>query len=232
MVGLINSTAGATQPAPGTPGAPAFASPAAPAATGPPAAPEAPGAGSSVLENPLLKQMENALEAKLTPENRADYNKIVVAGLHIVLDRGPDGFMAKLLHRPDPIGDCAKGAVALMLIMQKQSRGVMPEQAGIPAAITLMLHGLDFIDHAGVVKIAEPELDRATTQFMNQLLFKLGISPEMLQHATQRVHQLVQDPDAMARINLKAGLTRHPDAATITPVPGLTAPPAAAAAAA
>lgn len=181
-------------------------------------------AGSSSLENPLLQQMQNGLEAKLTPENRDDYNKVVVAGLHIALDRGANSFMAKLHASPDPIGDCAKGAVALMLIMRKETRGAMPLQAGIPAGVTLMLHGLDFIDHAGIVKIAEPELVRAITQFTNQLFWKLGISPEMLQKATARVHQIVQDPDAMSKINLKAGLTRHPDAAEPTQIPGLTAP--------
>ncbi len=203
MAGLINDTA---------------AAPAAPAAAG------APAAGSSTLGNALCQQMENGIEAKLTPENRNDYNKVVVAGLHIALARGPQSFMAKLHASQDPIGDCAKGAVALMLIMRKETKGAMPLEAGIPAGFTLMLHGLDFIDHAGIVKIGEPELVRATTLFTNNLFFRLGISPAMLQHATTRVHQIVQDPDAMAKINLKAGLTRHPDAATPTPVPGLTTP--------
>jgi hypothetical protein len=188
--------------------------------------PAPPASGSSGLSNPLLQTMENQLEAKLTPQNRNDYNKVVVAGLHIALANGPNSFMAKLNHSADPIGDCAKGAVALLLIMRRESRGVLPMQAGIPAGVTLMLHGLDFIDHAGIVKIAEPELVRATTQFTNQLFFRLGISPQMLQQATARVHQIVQDPDAMSKINLKAGLTQHPDAAKTTPVPGITTPAA------
>lgn len=201
MAGLINAVPKTAAPNPGTQAA-----------------------GPSALANPLLQQMQNGIEAKLTPENLDDYNKVVVAGMRIALDRGPQSFLAKLHASPDPIGDCAKGAVNLMLIMRKETRGAMPLQAGIPAGFTLMLHGLDFIDHAGIVKIAENELVRATHQFANQLFWKLGISPEMLQHATNRVHQIVQDPDAMSRINLKAGLTRHPDAAMPTPIPGLTVP--------
>ena len=181
-------------------------------------------AGPSTLANPLLQQMQNGIEAKLTPENQNDYNKVVVAGLHIALNGGAQSFMAKLHASADPIGDCAKGAVNLMLIMRKETRGAMPLQAGIPAGFTLMLHGLAFLEQSKVLTIAEPELVRATHIFANQLFFKLGITPDMLQHATNRVHQIAQDPDAMARINLKAGLTRHPDAATMTPVPGLTVP--------
>jgi hypothetical protein len=176
------------------------------------------------MNNPLLQTMETALEAKLTPQNRGNYDKVVVAGLHIALAHGPNSFMAKLLHSEDPIGDCAKGAVALLLIMRKEAKGVLPMQAGIPAGVTLMLHGLDFIDRAKIVEIGNPEIVRATTLFSNNLFFRLGISPQMLQHATMRVHQIANDPTAMNAINLKAGITQHPGAATVTPVPGVTAP--------
>lgn len=173
----------------------------------------------SELTNPLLQQAEDKVEAALTPENRQNYMKVVVAGLHIALDKGPDSFMAKLRNSRDPISDCATGAVALVLIMRKEARGVMPMKAAIPAGMTLMFHGLDFIDHAKIAKIAEPEVDRATTIFTNTLFQKLGITHAMLQQAAVRVHQITQDPDAMAQINLKAGLTRHPMAATPTPLP-------------
>jgi hypothetical protein len=173
------------------------------------------------IANPLLAQTEQVIESKLKPENRADYMKVVVAGLHIALANGPNGYMAKLHDAPDPIGACAKGAVALVLIMQKEAKGVLPMQAGIPAGLVLMLHGLDFIDHAGIVKIGENELARATTLYTNVLFQKLGITPQMLQSAAGRVHQIVQDPDAMQKINLKAGLTRHPDAAVPANIPGI-----------
>lgn len=179
------------------------------------------------LSNPLLQQMEAGIEAKLTPANKADYDKIVIAGLHIALDRGPQGFMAKLHDSADPIGDAAKGSVNLMLIMKKQARGQWPEEAGIPAAYTLMLRGLDFIDHSGVVKIGAPELARAIHLFSNQLFWRIGLTPKMLQTVTERVHAIVQNPDDMQKLNLKNGLSRHPDAAIPTAVPGLTAPPAA-----
>ncbi len=101
-------------------------------------------------------------------------------------------------------------------------------QAGIQAAMTLMLHGLQFLEQSKILTIAEPELVRAVTQFTNQLFWRLGISPQMLQHATQRVHQILFDPDSMAKIQMKAGLTKPPDAAEPTQIPGITAPAAAA----
>lgn len=181
---------------------------------------------SSPLRNPLLAETAQKIEGNIVDPNvRADFLKVVVAGLHIALANGPNSFVAKLKTSQDPIGDCARGAVALVLIMRRESRGVMPMKAGIPAGMVLMLHGLDFIDRAGIAKIAEPELDNATKIFTNELFHKLGITPGMIQQATGRVHQILQDPDALQKINLKTGATRHPLAATPTPLPDATPVP-------
>jgi hypothetical protein len=172
------------------------------------------------LGNPLLQQAEQHIEANMQPAVRADYDKIVVAGLHIALQGGANGFMAKLRNSKDPIGDCARGAASLVLIMRKQSKGVMPMKAMVPAGMTLMFHGLAFIEQSKVMTIAEPQIDQAATTFTNFLFHKLGITPGMLQQAAGKVHALTQDPQAMSAINLKSGLTRHPMAATPTPLPG------------
>jgi hypothetical protein len=85
--------------------------------------------------------------------------------------------------------------------------------------MSLMFHGLDFIDRAKITQIAEPQIDQAATIFTNFLFHKLGITSGMLQHAAGRLHQISADPQSMAAISLKSGLTRHPNAATSTPLP-------------
>lgn len=172
------------------------------------------------LSNPLLQQAEQQLETKLTPENAADVDKIIVAGLHIALAKGPDGFMGRLRNVPDPISACAQGAVSLVLILRKQSRGVMPMKAAVPAAMSLMLRGLDFVDRSKIVPIGEPELVRATHIFTDFLFAKLGVSKQALAGLAGKVHGFTQSPEAMQAINMKAGLLRHPMAATPTPLPG------------
>lgn len=176
--------------------------------------------GRGGLSNPVLQRAEQQLETNLSPDNRDNYMRIVVAGMHIALDKGADGFMGRLRNSQDPIGDCARGAVALVLVMRKEARGVMPMKAMIPAGMTLLFHGLDFIDRAKIAKVGEAQLDKAASIFTNTMFAKLKITPAMLQHAAGRVHAITQDPEAMAKINLKAGITRHPMAATPTPLPG------------
>ena len=171
------------------------------------------------LSDPLLEQIRNEIERNLAldPQNKANFLKVVVAGLHLALDKGPNSLLAQLRQSRDPIADAAKGAVSLMIVMRKQAKGVMPLKAGIPAAAVLMLHALDFLDRSGTVKIGVPELTRATQIFGDFVFARFGISRQGLQQAAVKVHQIVQDPVAMQKIGLKAGVLRHPDAALPTP---------------
>ncbi|MGD0109686.1 MAG: hypothetical protein ABSC06_37525 [Rhodopila sp.] len=171
------------------------------------------------LSNPLLQQTEDKVESGLTPENRANYLKVVVAGLHIALDKGPNGLLASLAKSQDPVADAAKGAVSLVIILRKEAHGVMPLKAMVPAAMTLMLKALDFVGRSKIAAVGQPELVRATHIFTDTVFARFGISKAGLANAAQRVHAITQDPSAMNAINLKAGLLRHPNAATPTPLP-------------
>src|SRR5579863_6756981 len=93
-------------------------------------APNAPPNANSTLHNPLLAAAEQKLEAGLSPDNRENYMKVVVAGMAGALAKGPDGILAKLLKNPDPIKAAAQGAVALVLILRRDTKkGVMPIKA-------------------------------------------------------------------------------------------------------
>jgi hypothetical protein len=171
------------------------------------------------LSNPMLQQIQDQIERNLAvdPANKQAFLKIVVAGQHFGLDKGAQGLLAQLHNSRDPIADAAKGAVSLALIMRKEAKSVMPLKAMVPAAAVLMLKALDFLDRSRVVKIGVPELTRASEIFGDFVLARFGISKQGLQHAAQKVHQIVSDPESMVKLQMKAGLLRHPDAATPTP---------------
>jgi precorrin isomerase len=82
-----------------------------------------------------------------------------------------------------------------------------------------MLKALDFVDRSKIAKVGQPELVRAMHVFTDFVLARFGISKAGLQNAAVRVHQITQDPTAMAKLNMKAGFTRHPMAASPTPLP-------------
>jgi hypothetical protein len=172
------------------------------------------------MSDPVLQAAEMKIEAALTPANRQNYMKIVVAGMAAGMANGPKSILASLLKSPDPVRDAAKGAVALVLILRRQARGVMPLKAMVPAAMTLMLRALDFVNRAGKAQVGTPELVRATHIFTNELFGHFGITPPMLANAVQRVHAITADPVAMDAINRKAGTVRDPNASEVTQVPG------------
>ncbi len=171
------------------------------------------------LKNSLLKTAEQRIESQLLPDVRAAYMKIVVTGMQAALSGGPNGMAAKLRHSKDPIGDAARGAVNLVILMSHQAKGVMPPKAIPPAAATLMFQALDFLEKSGIVKIGPQELGQATHTQANYLLAKFKVTPQSLASMAQRVHGVMQDPTAMEKINRKAGVVQAPGTSAPTPLP-------------
>lgn len=167
---------------------------------------------SLLLNNKVLKAAEAKVEGQLTPKNRADYMRIVVAGMKIGLDKGPDSILASLQHSKDPVSDCAVGAINLCLMMHKQSRGTMPLKAMVPAAMSLMIHALDFADRANIVKVGTPELIRATHVFTNHIFKMFHITGPMLQTAASKLHAMTQNPANVQKLHEAAGTAVAPGA--------------------
>lgn len=174
--------------------------------------PQVPADGSS-----LIAAAEKRVESQLTPNTHESYLKIVVAGMKAGLADGPNSILASLKKSQDPISDCAKGAVAIVLILKHQAKGIMPVKAMIPAGMTLMLKALNTVDKTGLAKVGSDELARATNIFMSTFLHKFGVTPEMVQHATVKVHKMIQDPIAVEQMKRASGVVRHPEAAEPTP---------------
>src|SRR5579872_6868469 len=91
-------------------------------------------APDEAMSSPILEAAEQKIEAGIDPAVKPNYQKIVVAGMAAALARGPDGLLASLRKSPDPVRDAAKGAVALVLILRRDAKGIMPLKAMIPAA--------------------------------------------------------------------------------------------------
>jgi hypothetical protein len=52
------------------------------------------------LNNKILNDSEQKIEASLTPENRNNYMKIVVAGMKVAMQGGPNSILASLCNKP------------------------------------------------------------------------------------------------------------------------------------
>lgn len=162
------------------------------------------------IADPILKAAELKIESQLLPATKDAYMRIVVTGMKAAMANGPNSMVAKLRQSKDPIGDAARGAVNLVILMSHQAKGVMPPQAIPPAAATLMFQALDFLDKSGVVKIDANAVAAAQHLQANYILAKYKITPQMMQAAAANVHKVMQDPTAMEKINRKAGVVVAP----------------------
>lgn len=170
-----------------------------------------------LLDNKILEAAEAELEKQLLPEVREDYMKIVVAGMQAALHGGVEGMLAARLRKTkDPIGECARGAINLVVLLGHQSRGHMPTKAMIPASMTLMLQALDVVDRAKIAPVGRDQLVQATHIWSNRVMTVFKIPPQMLNKMADMSHKVMTNPTQMEMIKRRAGLVRDPRASTPT----------------
>lgn len=153
----------------------------------------------------LLAAAERKVESQLVPKNLTNYHKIVVAGMHLAMQGGQGGIMYQLKNSKDPIYDAASGAVGMVLMLRKQARGNMPIQAMVPAGMTLMLKALGFADRTGIAKVDQPALVRATHIFTSVLFRAFKITPQMMNTAAHRLHNMTQNPVMFHKMEIGSG---------------------------
>lgn len=178
-----------------------------------------PPVASGGSDDPILVQAEQKVQSGLTPQNAVNVQKIVNAGLQAALAGGPNSILASLQHSQNPVHDCVVGAVNLALLLRKQSRNTMPLQALVPAALILMMKALDTAERIGMIKVDANLLAQATQMFAEDIMPKLGVTPQVLAGATAKVHRVMADPGTMERINRAAGTSVDPRAGRPTQVP-------------
>lgn len=154
----------------------------------------------SQMTNPLLRQIEDRIEAQLAPDNRENYMKILVAGMKLGLKDGPNGILAGLKDAQDPVATAARGAVNIVGLLSRSARGKMPEKAMVPAAMSLMLHALDFLEKTGKMKVDEAVLEKATKMFADDIMRLFGINNQKLSNMASMSHMVGMNPQALQQI--------------------------------
>lgn len=152
-----------------------------------------------LIENTLLRQTEVSVEKTVPAYDRDNYLKIVVAGMKYAMFKGSDSVIASLRNSKDPLSDSVKGAIAIVGALRQGAKGTMPIKPMVAAALTLMLHALDFAEKMKLLTITPDELDRATQLFMDTILPYLKVPKETLDASLEQVHTLLRDPDKMTQ---------------------------------
>lgn len=135
--------------------------------------------------NALLVKTEQALRAKVAPEQQANMNKIVAAGITILdSDQMHPLVVSQLKSGGDPAQIAGAGAAKLLGVLMNRSKGMMPMKAGIPAATILLLEVLDRLEALGKIEITSDTVSTAMQDFSASLMQLFGVDEHKLNQLT------------------------------------------------
>lgn len=159
-----------------------------------------------MLKNELLQQALTKVQEGVS--NREVFDKLVRAGTKVIYNQQTFSKLTEgLADSQDPVGDIAKGMVAVLHMMAQKARGTIPQDVLVQAGIALLIDALDFAEQSGLVKIGKEELTAATTQYIEALLPTVGMTPQKMGGMLEGVKQTMADPQRMAEFqaSMKGG---------------------------
>lgn len=138
---------------------------------GPPIAPE------------KVAQMQQALADKVPPNLKQAYDKIVTAGKKIMYSEKSAQLVKAELDRPAPIDQkLAHAAAGLILMLDKESKGTMPQDAAVLAGACLCLEMVDLVLQIGM-PVTEQDVRDALDTFVTLIMMKHGANEEQIMGA-------------------------------------------------
>jgi hypothetical protein len=150
-------------------------------------------AGAPELQDPILKQIEDGIEAKVKPELKQLYQSIVTAAMSIMFGKETHALMQKRLASDPDITKAVSSAVADLIagIYNKIGARLPPDdkQKFLPAAalasVTLMCQMLDYAEKTGGAQVSEDMAGKCAQMTTSAVLQKFGVGPDKVQKAVQ-----------------------------------------------
>lgn len=151
------------------------------------------------MENKLCQQAEDAIEERVPPAQHTNYMKIVGAGMKVALDKNSN-LMGKLAESQDPVHELVPGVVGILGVLRRQSQGTMPIGAMIPAGMTLVLQGLNYLEKTGHIQVTNEIVNQATHDYTDTVMARLKVTPDKVQQMIGKTTGLLQDPGKLAQL--------------------------------
>lgn len=147
--------------------------------------------------NPLLAKTEQAVRAKVPPDQMKAFEKIIAAGVKVMYSEGMHKLILQQFQSNDnPAEAAGEGAAKLMGILINQSKGTMPMEAGMPASDVILLEILDMLDELGKLKVDKNTLAEAAQSKASALMQLFGITPQKLDQMMAQAQQKKQPEQA------------------------------------
>jgi len=153
--------------------------------------------------SPVLTKIMNDLSAKVSPEGKEQYKKVVMAGSKIMFDPKTHGQMELVKNpksRTNPTDTIAKGIAGLMWLMFLQSKKQIGFEPLIMGGLTLMCEAIDFADRGLGIKFDEEMISDTSRMVVETMFAKMGITPEDLHEAIQKGGAEIDEYQATGKV--------------------------------
>lgn len=149
--------------------------------------------------NPLLQQVEEGVKQKVPAQYQNALQRTITAALTVMYSQQMHQVMVQQLTKPgDPVNNVAEGAAKLMAELYKQSKGTLPVQVMIPAAVIMMCEGMDFLAKANPsFHVNQQTVAQCAQDTTGYMLKVLGINQSQLHSVVAHgLHQATQQGQA------------------------------------
>lgn len=144
--------------------------------------------------NPLLVQVEQAITAKVAPDMRKAFNRLVIAGMKLMYAPQTEKMLRQQMNSGPPPVAAGQGAAKVVGLMLAKSKGTAPFKAMIPAGVMLTCEALDFLERAGKAELTPELVSEAAQEFGSAVLQMIDITPDKLEQMMARVPDAQKPP--------------------------------------
>lgn len=117
---------------------------------------------------------------KVNPQQQRQLLRIVAAGMKVMFDQNTHHMMLEAINQPGPIEDrLANGIIGLIAILWRESKGSIPPELVIPAAMVLLAEAADFLNKGGMI-VTPQQFGTANEMLIDKLLSQAGLSSDKM----------------------------------------------------
>lgn len=137
--------------------------------------------------NPMLAAIEQQIQGALKPQYQRPLKMVVHAGLTIMY---APALQATMMHHltnvANPAQEAGVGAARLIGELQKQSKGKIPSQVVMPAAIIFICEYFDLLMNVGKAQVTPDMVAQATHIAGETMLTASGVTSTDIQNAISK----------------------------------------------
>lgn len=145
-----------------------------------------------------ISQLRAQFEQKVPDDQKDALQRIVLAGQKILYDKQTNTAVEQRMQAAkNPAAAAGSGAVELLGVLMRESRGTFPKQLIGPAVGILMTEILDYMKQTGRIDGTNEDFAAASKAMMEATLQKSGSSMDELLGKTE---QAMSDPNIAAKM--------------------------------